>query len=180
MGATTVTCAPQRARLRARRAATDPPPTTRTGRPASARCTGKRVASGISGSPRRPRIAVHRGQRSVRRAVLGDQLGLATLLVEAEDLQLGCEVDLAQQRLVGHGDHRRREVEDRPDPGGEEAVGDVLGGRRRRGDDADGDLVLLGDLGQVIEMADGDPVDLLADLGRGRRRPAQRSESRAG
>ena len=81
------------------------------------RVTGQRQmhretrAASIIRSPRR-RVS-HRSRRPapLRRAVavLGN---LPALLVEAQDLELGGEVDLAQQGFVGHRDHRRGEVED--------------------------------------------------------------------
>ena len=76
--------------------------------------------------------------------------GLA-LLVIGEDLQLDREVDLADVDAVGHGDDRRREVEDAGDAGGHERVGDVLRGLGGGGDDGDRDVVATHDLREVGE-----------------------------
>ncbi len=88
------------------------------------------------------------------------------LLVEAEDLQLDGQVDLADRHAAGHREHRRGEVQDRRHAGEHEPVGDLLGHAARGGDHADGDAVLGDQLGQVVEVADLDVADGGADLGR--------------
>src|SRR5918995_18198 len=45
----------------------------------------------------------------------------------------------------------------------DQAVGHLLGGGGRGGDDADGDLVLAGDVVHLVHVADGDAVDHGAD-----------------
>ena len=77
--------------------------------------------------------------------------GASPLLVEAQDLELDGEVDLAQRHTLRDGEDGRREVEDRRDPCGDEPVGHVLRGDRRRGDDPDGDVVGPDDLVELAE-----------------------------
>src|SRR5262245_25303992 len=115
-------------------AATRPPPTTSTGLPASRRLTGYSGSStGTAGLLNR---SERLGAASARGAVAG---GASPLLVEAQDLQLHCEVDLPQRHRTRHADHGRSEVEDRGNAGGHELVGDVLRGAGGRRDDPDGD-----------------------------------------
>ncbi len=74
------------------------------------------------------------GQRGPGRGRAG---AVAMREVEAHDLQLDRQVDVAQKDLGGHGEDPGGEVEHRPHAGLHHAVGDVLGGGRRGGDDAD-------------------------------------------
>src|SRR5436190_17103907 len=106
-GATTVTEAPAARRPSTLRRATRPPPTTRTGLPVRFSWTGYWPGS----------------------AGIGVGVGVAggALLVEAEDLQLDREVDLAEADAVGDVEDGGGEVQDAAHAGGDEAVGDVLG-----------------------------------------------------
>src|SRR4051794_11736643 len=113
--ATTCTSAPHARSPATLRAATLPPPTTRQRRPSTTRFTGYcGPATGTDGL---------RGQDECRQARSSSQRnGRAVgagrlLLVEAEDLQLDGQVDLAQRYVGGHRDDRRREVEDGGDAG---------------------------------------------------------------
>src|SRR3954447_8330159 len=87
-----------------------------------------------------------------------------TLLVVAEDLQLDGEVDLAHHHGGRHGEQDRGEVEDARDPGGNQAVGGLLRGTGRRGDDADRHVTTPDDVVQVGERAHLDAADDRADL----------------
>ena len=149
------------------------------GRDAARRRRPRPAGRGRAGSPGSPASpgasdplipAVARGRR--RRG------GAAPQLVEGEDLQLDREVDLAHRDALGHREHRGREVEDRADAGGDEPVGDLLGDRRGRGEDADRDLALVDDAVEVVDRLDVEVADLLARRARGRRRRAPRPESR--
>ena len=99
--ATTCTTAPAASRPRTFSAATAPAADHQHAR--ARRPAGSPGTSGTS-----------TGTRSARSVGEGDRrtAGLA-LLVEAQDLQLDGEVDLAERDLLGHRDHRGREVEDR-------------------------------------------------------------------
>ena len=57
-----------------------------------------------------------------------DPVATTTLLVEAQDLQLDGEVDLAERDASRHGEDGRCEVQDGCDAGGDQAVRDLLGG----------------------------------------------------
>ena len=130
------------------RAAMRPAPTTT--HPAAAHQQVHRVA-GERRDGRASRPATHRRVRSSRAR---RRVGAAPELVEGEDLQLDREVDLAHRHAVGHGEHRGREVEDRGDAGVDEAVGDLLGGRGGRGDDADRDRCAPRRPGEVVDRLD--------------------------
>jgi hypothetical protein len=58
----------------------------------------------------------------------------------------------------------RGEVQDRGDAGGDQPVAHLLGGGGGGGDDADRHLLLLDDAVQVVDVVDGELVQLLADL----------------
>src|SRR3954463_4880832 len=62
----------------------------------------------VDNSPRAQRGDDHERSRCLR-----SDVGALALLVEAEDLELGGEIDLAQGDVLGHRDHGGREVEDR-------------------------------------------------------------------
>src|SRR5687767_14566041 len=126
-GAITVIWAPAATRPSTLRAATGPPPTTRQRRPARLSITGYcGPSTGIGGLAVRP------------------------LPIEAEDLELDRQVDLAQRHAGRHHDRRRREVEDRPDTGGDQAIDDLLSRRRRCGDDTDGGAHVVDDGRQLV------------------------------
>ncbi len=92
----------------------------------------------------------------------GSELGLAPKLVEAHDLELDREVDVAQQDVGWNGQHPRGEVQDRAHSDRHQQVGDVLGGGAgvvcpdRRG-------LPPGEVGQRGHVQDGHRADDLAD-----------------
>ena len=82
------------------------------------------------------------------------------VLVVPEYLELGCQVHLAEVDPVGHGHHRRGEVQDRADSGGHQSVDGPLGGSRRGGHYADRAPGLVHQAGQFVDGPDdlaGDP-----------------------
>src|SRR3954468_20282488 len=94
-GATTCTTAPQATSPSTLRRATDPPPTTRHRRPSTIRFTGYwGPSTGTGGDQSSLR---HRAGGSVVRNRTG-----RLLLVEAQDLELDGQVDLAQRHVPGH------------------------------------------------------------------------------
>jgi hypothetical protein len=87
------------------------------------------------------------------------------VVVVGQDLQLGGEVDLAHDDVVGDRDEAGCEVQDRSHAGGDQTIGDLLGGCGRGGDDADGhERFATG--AEFVEMGHRDPGELAADLGR--------------
>src|SRR6476620_8068844 len=88
----------------------------------------------------------------------------ATLVVEGQDLQLDCEIDLAHRYLLRHRDHGRGEVENRRDSGRDHPRGHLLRRGRRRGDQPDGDVLVADQIGELVEVADVDVVDRRAHL----------------
>src|SRR5262245_56272795 len=99
-GATTVTTAPASSRPRTLPAATRPPPTTRHGRPSTTRLTGySGCSTGTAARPSDERRDGPRGRHPAGGGA-GGAAGLGpglALLVEAQDLQLDGQVDLAQR-----------------------------------------------------------------------------------
>ena len=96
-----------------------------------ARSPTRRTRSDVT-LPARRRVA---GRRFVTTAASGP---VSAPLVEAEDLQLDREIDLADGHARGHREDDRGEVQDRRDPRRDQPVRRLLRGRRRRGDDTDG------------------------------------------
>jgi hypothetical protein len=74
--------------------------------------------------------------------------------VDADNLDVGGEVE-------GDGG----EIEDAFDVGGDEGVGDFLGGGAGDGDDGEADAAFMHDAGHVGEVENGDAIDGRADFG---------------
>ena len=86
------------------------------------------------------------------------------LLVVQQDLQLDRQIHLPDRDPFRDREHRRREVQDRTDPGLHHAIRDVLRVRRRRRDHADRDPLRANELGQIVEVPYLHPVEAAADL----------------
>src|SRR5439155_8630272 len=76
------------------------------------------------------------------------------------------EVNLTHVDAVRNAQNARGEVQDAGDAGGDEAVGDHLGGVCRGGDHRDPDRLGLDHGRQVVDVAHAHAVDRLADAGR--------------
>jgi hypothetical protein len=104
----------------------------------------------------------------------------AEVLVEAEQLELGGQVDGPDRHVGGHLEADRREVEQAPDAGGDDLVGGGLGrvGRGREHRELD---TTLGDDGRQVRGRLDDVVAEPASRRRwGRRRRARPSRTPVG